>query len=225
MLECAAFEGAYAIHPQKLPEDLRSAPSRDDYDIFRQASTWLTHCLSHHRGCREQPDDDTTYPLSRLPSRLLDLSHGSSVLVVNVFEWISLGLAITAELSEYCTVSYLPTGSQTCILAVPFAKLLELPLSSMLQTFQRRNYSGPYPRRPLPLDRRPVHCSAKVRLEMIRTGAPRDPGWESFAIFTIAATCAESADECFLAKVGSSVHRAEPSKVIMQTTMTTTRED
>jgi len=135
-LECAAFRGSLNIFPTDASENLRSAPPRQGCDIFGQAEIWLSRCLSYHNSCREQSVAEID-PVSQLPNRLLDLSHGTSVLVVNVIEWISSGLATISEFSEYCTLSYRwGTTSHDCVLTAPFETLLELPLSSMPQTFK-----------------------------------------------------------------------------------------
>ena len=119
-------------------------------------------------------------PLCRLPSRLLDLLHGSSILIVNVAEWISLGLATIAELSEYCTLSYQwGPGSHDCVLAASFPTLLELSISSMPQKFKDPITVA----RTLGVRFHWINALCIVQptaLEMIQIGAPKGLGWEPF---------------------------------------------
>ncbi|KAF2686278.1 HET-domain-containing protein, partial [Lentithecium fluviatile CBS 122367] len=93
------------------------------------------NCIANHKSCREP--DPHHYSLARLPKRLLDLSHGSNVVIVDVAEWVSSNVATIFELSEYCALSYRwGNGSHACVLSAPFATLLEMPLESMPQTFK-----------------------------------------------------------------------------------------
>lgn len=165
-VEMGGGSSAYVIAPLNEVDGDRetrlvlSAPSRDRLDIFQVARSWLNQCILHDRDCGEGPGPDGWNAMSRLPRRLLDLSHGSSIIVVNVAEWLALGLATEAELSEYCTLSYRwGSSSHECVLADDFDMVLELPLDTDAN-LQGRHCCRPQPRHTVPLDRCALYSSA-----------------------------------------------------------------
>lgn len=132
-LEHTTLHRSYRIFFAAEHGNSQPALSRTGFDIFGQGNAWLSRCLKNHEACREPSVES----VSQLPSRLLDLCHGSSVFVVNVAEWLLAGLATVSDFSEYCTLSYRwGTPSHDCILTAPFDLLFELPLYSMPQTLQ-----------------------------------------------------------------------------------------
>lgn len=220
-LQCPAPQGAYCI-PVRILEDeqsLRYMPSQDKNNIFRKASTWLNDCVSNHPACQNHSTANPSDALSLLPSRLLDLSHESNIIIVNVDQLLSSGLLTAAELSEYCTLSYRwGSGSHDCVLAAPFERLLELPLTSMPQTFKDAiTVARALGVRFLWIDALCiVQPSASGDDTDWRAEGPRMGIIYEKAMFTIAATCANSTDEGFLEKTGTNVYSAQACKVHVQ---------
>jgi hypothetical protein len=214
-LECPAFQGGFNI-PLKSPgaEGLRPAPSWDPSDMLPKASIWLRSCITHHTSCRDlNPNHD---PLARLPRRLLDLSHETNVVIADVAEWMSLGIATDEELSDYCALSYQwGEGSHNCTLSTSFSTLLEVSFDTLPQTFKdavivARSLGVRF----LWIDALCIiQPSASGDYADWRAEGPRMGVIYENAVFTIAATCAESTDEGFLAKTGSNVYGAQPCKV------------
>jgi hypothetical protein len=152
-----------------------------------------------------------------LPRRLLDLSQGTNIIVADVAEWASLGLCSIAKMSEYCTLSYQwGSASHSCVLSDSFSILLEIKLDTMPQTFKDAIVvTRALGFRFLWIDALCiVQPAASGNDKDWRTEGPRMGVIYEHSMFTIAATCANSADDGFLDKVGNSVYSAEPCQVL-----------
>lgn len=176
----------------------------DTHDAMAQARSLLDNCLSSHEGCDKPPIFGEVSP--SLPRRLLDLSRGCTILIVDVDTWISQGLASAAELSQYCTLSYRwGSTAHDCTLKAPFSTQIELALDSMPQTFKDAiSTARALNMRFLWIDAlcivQPSACGDNTDWN---TEGPRMGTIYHGAVFTIAATCASSTDDGFLAKVGA----------------------
>jgi hypothetical protein len=185
-------------------------------DYITQARRLLNNCSSKHDVC-EQSIHCTSASLHRsLPRRLLDLSHDSSIIVIDVGAYLDSGIATVSQLSQYCTLSYCwGTAVHDCILKAPFSSQFCLPFGTMPQTFKdaiitTRGLGIPF-----------LWIDALCIVQPTASGNIAD--WEvegsrmgliyQNAVCTIAATCADSADDGFLSKVGSDYIHVNPCTV------------
>ncbi|CAI9628746.1 unnamed protein product [Alternaria burnsii] len=200
-----------------------------DDDVIVQARRLLENCLSSHEKCGEiaildpkgsgendRDSADRCPELKSLPRRLLDLSQGSDILVINVESWIVDGISSVAELSQYCTLSYRwGVATQSCILRAPFSSQIIIGMADMPQTFKDAiEITRRFGIRFLWIDAlcivQPEDCGDNTdwNAEGHRMGSIYHN-----AIFTIAATCADSVTDGFLSKVDSERIRAVSCKV------------
>lgn len=215
-LACASLPGALNLPIEDLDDCRQYEPSSsNDHGVLETTGTWLRRCLTSHEAC-----DDTILWVQRsegeaasnLPRRLIDLTHVDSVVIINCGHWLASNLASPADLRDYCTLSY--RWGQTThdyVLKAPFDILLEMPLTSMPQTFK---------------DGFAVARALGIRflwidaLCIVQPTADDDDDWldegprmgtiYQNSILTIAATCALHAHEGFLAQTGASIFAAEP---------------
>lgn len=215
-LACPLLQGGLILHVEDLDKSRQYKPvSPSGQGVLETSRAWLQRCLTSHEIC-----DDTISWMQRgdgeaasnLPRRLIDLTHIDSVVIIDCRDWLVNQLASPADLRDYCTLSY--RWGQTThdyILKAPFDILLEMPLTSMPQTFK---------------DAFAVVRALGVRflwidaLCIVQPTAGDDSDWLAEgprmgtvyqnSILTIAATCALHAHEGFLAQSGTSVFAAEP---------------
>ena len=185
-------------------------------EVFLEVSrSWLQRCLNSHQICNDGiswTQHGYHAAASNLPRRLVDLMHNDAVKVIDCKDWLVNHLASPAELREYCTLSY--RWGQTThdyVLKASFNTFLEMPLTSMPQTFK---------------DAFAVVRALGVRflwidaLCIVQPSADDDSDWQAEgprmgtiyqnSILTIAATCALHAHQGFLAQTGNSVFTAKP---------------
>jgi hypothetical protein len=216
-IECAAFHGAFGMRLRNALEKTRKAPSYDRSKVIPKAERWLTTCKSRHRSCSDTLSNPWPRPVSMLPRRLLDLSQGATVIIVDVAEWLSSGLCTAAELSDYCTLSYQwGTAPHACVLSDSFSILLEMSFSTMPQVFKDAiTIARGLGIRFLWIDALCiVQPAASGDATDWRTEGPRMGIIYENSMFTIAATCANGTDDGILGKLGNSVHAAEPCRVV-----------
>ena len=207
----------------------RPSPLEVEEDPVSQAQQLLSRCLSSHCECGkidnvgldgippgfENPA--ACYSTQRsLPRRLLDLSKGSDVLVVDVEAHILNGALSVAELSQYCTLSYrwgdTPHG---CVLRAPFARQISIEVESMPQTFRDAIETT----RGLGMRFLWIDALCIVQPDAYgddtdwNTEGPRMGTTYQNAICNIAATCADSAKDGFLSKTDSKRIGAAPCQV------------
>jgi len=208
----------------------KSPPLEAEEDPISQARQLLSRCLSSHGGCGKiedagldevitgsQDSADHCGTKRSLPRRLLDLSQGSDVLVIDVEAWILDGTISVAGLSQYCTLSYrwgdAPHG---CVLGAPFPRQISIEIESMPQTFRDAIETT---RR---LGIRFLWIDALCIVQPDACGDEKDWNAEGprmgtiyhNAICTIAATSAHNATNGFLLKTGSERIRAIPCEVV-----------
>ena len=200
-----------------------------DDDVITQARRLLEKCLSSHEKCSEiavldpkrsgendSESADRCPELKSLPRRLLDLSQESDILVIDVESWIADGISSVAELSQYCTLSYRwGVVTQSCILRAPFSSQISIGMADMPQTFKDAiEITRRLGIRFLWIDAlcivQPEACGDYTDWN---AEGPRMGSIYHNAIFTIAATCADSVTDGFLSKVDSTRIRAIPCKV------------
>ena len=206
-------------------------PSPSDGNVILQAQQLLAKCVEYHGECgridhahldggSKTTNADTFVQLNKLgslPRRLLDLSRGSDVLVIDVEAWISDGTSSVAELSQYCTLSYRwGATSHSCVLRAPFARETSFDIEIMPQTFK----DGIEVTRGLGI--RFLWIDA---LCIVQPGAcgdymdwnaegPRMGSIYHNAVCTIAATSAHSATDGFLSKTDSKRNCVAPCEII-----------
>ncbi|KAF1840326.1 HET-domain-containing protein [Cucurbitaria berberidis CBS 394.84] len=187
-------------------------------DPLVQAGALLRECLSSHSDCNDRVAIEEDQSVSRLalPRRLLDVSRGSTISVVDVQDCISLGLASTAEFSQYCTLSYRwGSAVHSCILSEPFTGHKDFSFEAMPQTFKDAIITA------RALSARFLWIDALCIVQSSAYGDDTDWSEEGprmgviyqGALFTIAATCAESTNDGFLSKVGTELVLAKPCEI------------
>lgn len=206
-------------------------PPLIDEAAIPQAQRLLAKCLSSHGDCSriyygdlgrsgEGTCEDATVRSNirqSLPRRLLDLSRVPNVLVVDVEDWIIDGTTSLAELSQYCILSYRwGVTAHSCILRAPFARQISVDMESMPQPFRDGKYiTRGLGIRFLWIDAlcivQPGACSDDMDWN---TEGPRMGTTYHKAICTIAATCADSAEDGLLSKMDSERICAAPCAVI-----------
>ncbi|KAH7394113.1 heterokaryon incompatibility protein-domain-containing protein [Phaeosphaeria sp. MPI-PUGE-AT-0046c] len=215
-VKCGASDDAFDIGFHETIENSRTASPYDASKMMTHAAKWLKTCIERHTSCTDLLAN-RTHTTSMLPRRLLDLSHGPNIVIADVYEWVALGLSSLAELSEYCTLSYQwGNAPHSCVLSHSFDTLFEVALGSMPQTFK---------------DAITIARALGVRFMWIdalcivqpaasgddtdwRIEGPRMGVIYENSMFTIAATCARSADDGILSRVGNSVYGARPCRVL-----------
>ena len=211
--------------PQDNPSSLMV-----DEDPISQAQQCLAKCLSSHGECGKIDDSGLHGRLQvhkgavgrskanqSLPRRLLDLSKGSDILVIDVWAYVDDGTLTPTELSQYCTLSYRwGVTAHSCILKAPFTRQISFDIENMPQTFR----DGIEATRGLGI--RFLWIDA---LCIVQPGLYSDDSdWAAEgtrmgiiyhnAICTIAATCADSVADGFLSKTDSKRIRAVPCEVM-----------
>lgn len=201
------------VYEEENLRRVRFPPPSDLNDVQGLARSLLQDCCSSHKDCEKPPLSGKENPT--LPRRLLDLSHGSTIKLIDVANQLFEGSATTAELSRYCTLSYRwGSAAHDCILGAPFSRMIELVLDSLPQTFKDAILIA------RALDVRFLWIDALCIVQPSVYGDDTD--WKAEgsrmgaiyrgALCTIAATCAES-DDGFLSKVGSKLLLATPCKI------------
>ena len=225
-LNCDTFDGTIIVPVLDRGDtsDWRGARSTtyQEKGTFEQAAEWLQECVSRHTDCygtgrsvlleAESSIADQFSPNGRLPKRLLDLTHGESVFVIDCAEWVESGLAASEDLQEYCTLSYRwGDTSHSCVLTGTFDLMLELSLSDMPQTFKDAvAVTRRLGIRFLWIDALCiVQPSPEDNTEWLEEGSRMGIIYEN-AVCTIAATSAAHAGEGFLNSMGIHVYSADP---------------
>lgn len=225
-LNCDSFHGTIIVHvlDQESAHNWRGVQpaNRQWKDVFEQAAEWLQKCLSTHKDCRntgrsvlleaESLTTDRWSPQARLPKRLLDLTHGESVVVIDCAEWVVNGMADFEDLLEYCTLSYRwGDTAHTCVLTSAFEFMLEIPVVSMPHTFRDAiTVARKLGIRFLWIDALCiVQPSYGDNTEWLEEGSRMGIIYEN-AICTIAATSATHASQGFLGSMGTHIYPAEP---------------
>ena len=180
-------------------------PQRRQLIIYEQASEWLRSCLSTHKDCQYRSasstggENDTLR--SRLPRRLIDVTHGDSVYIIDCVNWVTNGMALFEDLQEYCTLSYQwGATSHNCVLQGPFSLMLEVAIDTMPQTF----VDAIIVTKKLGIQFLWIDALCIIQpsfgdaTDWLEEGPRMDVVYEN-AICTIAATAAAHADEGFLA--------------------------
>jgi hypothetical protein len=194
-------------------------PSSLVNDPILQARQLIDNCVLQHDTCQQSLDSlDSVDSTGRhpLPRRLLDLSHGSSIFVIDVDEQISNRTVTIGEFSRYCALSYRwGAAAHDCILKAPFSGRICIDFDSMPQTFKDAIITS------RGLDVWYLWIDALCIIQPTAYGDATD--WEAEgprmgfiyqnAVCTIAATCAESADDGFLSKTSSDYIHAEPCTI------------
>jgi hypothetical protein len=217
LLECAVSQEAFVSQAHEIVGKTRKAPSYNSRDLSLQARSWLDTCVKHHESCGIRSATISSRPVSMLPRRLIDLSQGATIVILDVPEWTILGLCTAAELSKYCTLSYQwGTAPHTCVLSDSFSTLLEMPFSPMPQVFKDAiTITRALGIRFLWIDALCIVQPAASgddtdwRIEGPRMGIICEN-----STLTLAATCANGTDDGILAKLGNSVHAAAPCRII-----------
>jgi len=220
------------VDPFIWDNDLRYTPSllEAEEDPISQAQQLLSQCLSSHGRCDNVEDAgldgiftgsqdaaDCCSTKHSLPRRLLDLSQGSEVLVIDVEAWILDDTLSVAELSQYCTLSYRwGDTAHGCVLRAPFPRQTNIDIETMPQTFRDAiETTRGLGVRFLWIDAlcivQPDACGDEA--DWIAEG-PRMGTIYHNAICTIAATSAHSATNGFLLETGRERIRAVPCKVV-----------
>jgi hypothetical protein len=214
-VRCDALDREFDIGFHDSTEYVRTASLHDRSKTMEHAAKWLNTCIEDHTPCTD-PLANGPPTRSMLPRRLLDLSQGRNIIIVDVADWVALGMSSLAEISEYCTLSYQwGKASHTCVLSHSFDTLLEMEYESMPQTFKDAvSIARALGVRFLWIDALCIIQPAASgddtdwRIEGPRMGVVYEN-----SMFTIAATCAKSADDGILSKVGRSVYGAQPCRV------------
>ncbi|KAM5355145.1 hypothetical protein ACJ41O_001791 [Fusarium nematophilum] len=217
-LECGAFRGGLVLRLLDTVPDLDPVRELNDAEeAIVKAQQWLGQCLSGHQDCAGDVVSfysNSTDPLSALPKRLIDLSHGDYLKVLNSADVFGHG-SFDSMLPEYCTLSYRWGDTpHSCVLQRPFEGFLEINLNSVPQTFQDAVHVA----RSLGVQYLWIDALCIVQpsfgddTEWLEEGSRMGVIYQN-ALVTIAATSALHANQGFLQRTGRSFFAAKPVSV------------
>lgn len=207
-LRCSAWKRSIDLPLMEAGEIAGQRP-RDDIGTFNEAAGWLRNCYSSHRDCRAVAQRASRS--AELPKRLIDL-RGENILTVfnckDRIEWRTPHYTYV----KYCTLSYRwGDAAHSCVLLEPFNGDFEISIDTLPKTFR---------------DAVTVARSLNIRylwidaLCIVQPTEANDSEWleegsrmgsiYQNAIFTIAATAANHANQGFLEQTGSTVAHAKP---------------
>jgi hypothetical protein len=106
-------------------------------DPILQARRLLESCTLRHDVCNQSLDSSGATTYESLPQRLLDLSRGPHIFVLDIDQFVLEGTATVDSLSRCCTLSYRwGAAAHDCMLKAPFFRETCLSFESMPQTFK-----------------------------------------------------------------------------------------